>query len=162
MATFNYTEMGEVVQTMLVEFGMPVVMKRYTNQLDQVSETVNKVLRAEQTMQSAILPASQGTLEAFDVRFMTDILASQDVRFAIMSAARIKRLPNGEITWDTSAISFDDFEASWDGLWPSNVWFEPKPGDEAEFFDGIWQVMGCTPLNIVGIPLLYSVGFKQP
>lgn len=162
MATFDYAATKEDVEALLVEFGMPIVLKRYTKVADKVSEEVTKVLRAQQTLQSAVLPASQGTLEAFDVRFMQDVMTQTNVRFAIMSAARITRLPTGEFLWDTAAVSFDDGESSWDGLWASDKWFEPQPNDEAEFFDGTWQVLGCTPLNVVGIPLLYSVGFRKP
>lgn len=45
----------------------------------------------------------------------------------------------------------------------SGATFVPSPKDVVEFWeDGEWQVMGCTPLNVAGIPVIYSVGLRRP
>lgn len=130
MATFDYAAIREEAKAILEEFGNSMTVKRYADSADPVAGTVNRVLSQQQSLTAVILPASQGTLEAFDVRFMSDVLEGTDVRFAIMSA--------------------------------SGSSFTPGPKDVVEFWeDGQWQVMGCTPLNAAGIPVIFSVGLKR-
>lgn len=130
MATFDYAGIRDEAQAILAEFGFDMTVKRYADSSDAVAGTVSRVLQAQQQLTAVILPASQGTLEAFDVRFMSDVLESTDVRFTIMSA--------------------------------KGATFTPEPKDVVEYYDGIWQVMGCTPLNVAGIPIIYSVGLRKP
>ena len=132
MATFDYTAIAEEARAILAEFGNPLVMNRFTDNANPVTGESNRVLAVSQTLIGAILPASQGTLEAFDVRFLSgDILASKDVRFCIFSAV--------------------------------GSTFVPAPMDEVEFDGSVWQVMGCTPLNVTGSdPVIFSVGFQRP
>ena len=130
MATFDYAAIREEAKAILEEFGNSMTVKRYADSADPVAGTVNRVLSQQQSLTAVILPASQGTLEAFDVRFMSDVLEGADVRFTIMSA--------------------------------SGSSFTPGPKDVVEFWeDGQWQVMGCTPLNVAGIPVIFSVGLKR-
>lgn len=128
---FDYAAVREEAKAILDEFGGQMTVKRYADSSDAVAGTVSRVVSLEQTLTAVILPASQGTIEAFDVRFMADLLDSTDVRFTIMSA--------------------------------SGSTFVPAPKDVAEFWeDGAWQVMGCTPLNVNGTPVIFSVGLKRP
>ncbi|MGL6008381.1 MAG: hypothetical protein ACRC1D_02915 [Culicoidibacterales bacterium] len=38
--------------------------------------------------------------------------------------------------------------------------FELRGGDQCNFENKLWVVMGCTPLNPAGIPIIYKVGMK--
>lgn len=128
---FDYAAVREEAKAILDEFGGQMTVRRFADTSNAVAGTVSRVVSQEQTLTAVILPASQGTLEAFDVRFMSDLLDSTDVRFTIMSA--------------------------------SGAAFTPAPKDEVEFWeDGKWQVMGCTPLNVNGTPVIFSVGLKRP
>jgi hypothetical protein len=130
MATFNYAAAAAKAKVLLEKFGGPIVFNRFTDAVDEVAGTVSRAQSQTQSLVAAVLPASGGTLEAFDVRFMRDVLDSTDVRFCIVSAAGSS--------------------------------FQPEPKDEAVLLGETWQVMGCTPLNVAGTPVIYSVGLKRP
>lgn len=40
--------------------------------------------------------------------------------------------------------------------------FLPSTTDVAEYWEGEWQIMGCTPLNVNGTAILYRVGLRKP
>ncbi len=130
MATFDYVGICNDAKAIIDEFGFRMKIRRFAYVTDKLAGTVDRGVPQEQELSAVILPASQGTLEAFDVRFMNDVLESTDVRFTIISAV--------------------------------GATFTPAPKDEVEYWDGVWNVMGCTPLNVAGIPLIYSVGLKKP
>lgn len=125
-----YDEMAQVAQELLAEFGRDIEIFRDTGSVrNKVTGAVTPGSELRQQVKAAILPASQGTVEAFDVRFMSDVSADLNLRFAIVSTI--------------------------------NSTFMPKPGDRA-VFDGVsWQVLGCTPINVDGTPVIYSVGFRE-
>lgn len=126
-----YEEMRALADELLTEFGRPVTLRRFAaNQNDLVEGTVGRTIVLSQTLNAAILPASGGTVEAFDVRFFDGLNASLNLRFAIISA--------------------------------EGATFMPQPNDEATFEGRDWQVMGCTPLNVDGTAVIYSVGFRGP
>jgi hypothetical protein len=129
MATTADDLMGEYGKLLTFErFGAPVVngpagtlAKRYATE----TSTANAI----------VLPASKGTIEAFDNRREALSLAGKRLRYLKIAAKRMT--------------------------------FEPMPGDEVCFdetsddvsFDPVrWQVLGCTPVNPNGTPLVYGVG----
>lgn len=132
-----YEALAAKANALIREKGRPITFVRRGKAAaaDLVSGTVDLPQLATTTLPAAVLPASGGTLEAFDVRFMKDIDAAIDVRFAVVSALDA------------------------DGGAPA---FEPRPGDEATFEGRTWQVMGNTPLNVDGTPVIYSIGFRGP
>lgn len=132
-----YLEARVLADQLLGEFGRDVVFRRLqrTGAADLVTGLVTRTVLAVQTLKVAILPASGGTLEAFDVRFMANVPAATDVRFGVCSTL----LADG-----------------------SPALFSPEPGDEAEFDGRTWQIMGNTPLNVDGTPVIFSVGFRGP
>lgn len=40
--------------------------------------------------------------------------------------------------------------------------FTPEPSDLVEFFSETWLVIGCTPLNVAGVPLIFNLGLRKP
>lgn len=99
-----YEEMRAVADDLLVQYGRSVTVNRMpTNQMpDPVSGVVTRVPAMSYAFTGAFLPASAGTLEAFDVRFMSEVQAGTDVRFCIMSAegATFRPGPGDESTFD--------------------------------------------------------------
>lgn len=130
MAVFDYAGIRDEAEAILAEFGFKMKVTRYADTSNAVAGTVSRVVLLEQELTAVILPASQGTLEAFDVRFMSGVMDDLNVRFCIMSA--------------------------------KDSTFTPAPKDVADYYDGEWQVMGCTPLNVNGTAVIYSVGLRKP
>lgn len=131
MSAFDYVAVRDKAKETLDKFGFAMTIKRYSTTKDTVAGTVARTVSQQQELTAVILPASKGTLEAFDVRFMSEgVLTDMNVRFAILSA--------------------------------SGSTFTPGPKDVAEYFDGAWQVMGCTPLNVNGTAVIYSIGLRKP
>ncbi len=125
-----YEEMAAVAEELLQEFGRDITVTRYgPGTSDLVTGKVERPTQLSQTLRAAVLPASQGTIQAFDVRFMDNVLASENLRFAVMSTV--------------------------------GSTFMPEPTDEAQFDGSTWAVLGCTPLNVDGTAVIYSVGFRE-
>jgi tetrahydromethanopterin S-methyltransferase subunit D len=125
-----YEDLRLEVDALLADLGRPITFNRYTYVNDLVQGTSVPTLAFTQTLKAALLPASGGTLEAFDVRFMTGVEDDTNVRFAIVSA--------------------------------EGFVFVPGPKDKAVFDGVVWNVMGCTPLNVNGTAVIFSVGFRLP
>lgn len=132
MATTLYVEAQALAVELLAELGRPIVFtRRAPASVDLVAGTSVPTPVAQFTLVAAVLPASAGA-EAFDVAFMQDVGDGVDRRFAVCSAVD----PAGD---------------------PAK---QPEPGDAATFDGRAWQVLGCTPLNVNGTPVIYSVGFR--
>jgi hypothetical protein len=101
------------------------VLNRYTEIIDEVTGEVTSSLAATATVNGIVLPASQGTTQAFDNRLGQANLADKTLRF-------VKLSPIGG--------------------------FEPLPHDELVFDGRPWEVLGCTPVNPAGTPVIYGVG----
>jgi hypothetical protein len=127
---FDYAAAAETARKLIEGFGSLSTVNRFADVPDVVAGTVARVVSKTQRLPAVILPASGGTLEAFDVRFMNDVKDSTDVRFCLAAA--------------------------------KGSTFQPEPKDEVTVLGQVWQVMGCTPLNVSGVPLIYSVGLKRP
>ena len=125
-----YDELRRDANELLAELGRPIIFKRYTYVNDLVEGTSVPTLSASQTLNAAVLPASGGTLEAFDVRFMDGAQDDTNVRFAVVSA--------------------------------EGSTFTPGPKDKVDMDGLVWNVMGCTPLNVDGTAVIFSVGLRLP
>lgn len=125
-----YEEMAAVAEELLQEFGRDITINRYgAGGHNPVTGGVSRTVETSQTLRAAVLPASQGTIQAFDVRFMDGVQGSENLRFAVVSTV--------------------------------GSTFTPSPTDEAEFDGSRWAVLGCTPLNVDGTPVIFSVGFRE-
>lgn len=135
-----YEAMRAKAASLIKDKGRAITIKRYgkaNTAADLLNGTVTRPLLQTIILRGATLPASAGTLEAFDVRFMEDVSAGTDVRFAIVAAQDDTGVPAA---------------------------FLPGPGDEAEIAGetGTWLLMGNTPLNVDGTPVIFSIGFRRP
>lgn len=125
----NYAKLAETALKLIKSSGQPLVFSRKTaSTYDPVTGAESGVTTETGTFQVAILPASKGTLEAFDFR-LQDGMRLDQVRFLLVAAK----------------------DAPW----------QPKGLDSVPDLEGnSWNVMGCTPLNPAGTPLLFKVGLK--
>lgn len=81
-----YEQMRAKADVLLAKYGRAVTFTRWTDTNNDVAGTVGRVASQVQTLKAATLPASSGTLEAFDVRFMPDVQDGQDLRFMVCGA----------------------------------------------------------------------------
>jgi hypothetical protein len=84
--TTLYKELAAAAYDLIAELGRDVTINRYTYVTDLVEGTSVPTLSMTQGLKMAVLPASGGTLEAFDIRFAQDVLDDENVRFAIVAA----------------------------------------------------------------------------
>lgn len=132
-----YEALAAEAKALIQELGRPITFLRYAKGQpgDLLEGTVTRTEIGRTVLSGAVVPASGGTLEAFDVRFMDGAMTAGDVRFALVSTLQA----------DGSAAGF-----------------QPGPGDEAEFEGRTWLVMGNTPVNVDGTPVVFSIGFRGP
>lgn len=154
---FDYEEAARDALEIITEFGSGMRVKRIKTVANKVTETVEQTVVVDHVFQGVILPASQGTLEAFDVRFAADLMNHTDTRFAIL-AAHGSPLVDVEVSMDSTT---QDNWSSTMVVPPTEV-FTPRPTDILEFWEGTFVVLGCTPLNVNGTPVIYSVGLRRP
>jgi hypothetical protein len=136
-----YAELRAQAGQLLAELGRPIRFRRYESVNDLVEGTSVPTLIAEQTLSGATLPASAGTLEAFDVRFMDNVQDDSNVRFAIVSAEGAAFTPGPKDMAELGSVQED-----------GTVVFDGKS----------WHVMGCTPLDVDGVSVIYNIGFRLP
>lgn len=127
MATF-YEKMATKAALLLAKYGQTATFRRYS-----VSSTTGgattPTLTATVSIKVVVLPASQGTIQAFDNRREDEALATKQLRYLLV--------PGKGMT------------------------FEPRPDDQVTFAGKTWLLLGCTPTNPAGTPLLYGVGVVE-
>jgi len=122
-----YSEMAEVADELITEFGQVITINRYAPTVVGSTGVATKgAATATSTANAIVLPASKGTVEAFDNRRDTLLLSGRKLRYLKIASA--------------------------------SMTFEPDPLDEAVFNSATWQVLGCTPVNPAGTPLVYGIG----
>jgi hypothetical protein len=143
MATFNYAKSAATAQRLLKKFGRPnpkhpePIYLRRSIPGDGPPHNPGPSTWITFSVQAAILPASKGTIEAFDNRLDGGTLIDEKLRYVLMSPQMTR----------TSATG------------PAAI--EPKSTDVLSFDGHDWTVLGCTPLNPAGTPVLYPMGVKR-
>ena len=130
--SFDYASMAATADRLLGtgEFGRSVTFIRPGEAIvDGIAGTSIPGTPTTSTANVVVLPASKGTIEAFDNR-----------REALSAAHRILRYLK------VAASSID---------------FEPLPNDQVTMDSATWQVLGCTPVNPAGTPIVYGVGLVK-
>lgn len=130
MPGFDYLKSQATALRLIQNFGQQLPIKRPTpGEYDPVEGEHAEADPDETTgtIDCVILPASKGTLEAFDIR-LTDGLLLDNLRFLIVAAKTAPFRPQG-----TDLITHEGRD---------------------------WTVMGCTPLDPAGTPLIYKVGMR--
>ncbi len=138
MTTFNYAKSQATAERLLKKFGRQITIRREIIEAnpDRPWEP-GAVYTATYTATAAVLPASRGTVEAFDNRLENGSLIDERLRYVLMSPVMAK----------TSNLGPDVIE--------------PQSLDVLTFDGHDWTVLGCTPLNPAGTPVLYPMGVKR-
>lgn len=110
-----------------------VTFRRYSSTPNLVEGTAANVLQTSMVLPGLFLPASAGTVEAFDVRFMDGVVDATNLRFAIFAAEGAAFRPGPK---DRAVLYADGRE---------------------------WFILGNTPINVDGVTdIVYSMGFRLP
>lgn len=138
MATFNYAKSVATAQRLLAKFGRSITISRDISDANPGKPWVpGETCTAVYSATAAVLPASKGTVEAFDNRLDGGTLIDERLRYVLMSPVMTR----------TSALGPDSIE--------------PQSLDVLTFDGHAWTVLGCTPLNPAGTPVLFPMGVKR-
>jgi hypothetical protein len=130
MTTALYTKLAATASRLMGIYGRSVTFYRYAPSIVGSTGTTTKGAATNTSTASAVvLPASKGTVEAFDNRLENGSLVGRELRYIKVAAASIT--------------------------------FEPKSLDEMSMDGSTWEVLGCTPVNPAGTPLVYGVGVAK-
>ena len=83
---------------------------------------------------AAVLPANKSLLESFDNQLEAGTLIAEKLRYVIMAPLLVGGAPHPKEPESMMRVIFDNAE---------------------------WQILGATPLNPAGIPVLYNMGVKR-
>ena len=136
---FDYLESQADADELLEEFGRTIHIRREApGEPNPETPWVPVVpVATRYSALAVVLPASQGTIEAFDNRMEGGSLLEERLRYVLMSA-RMTRVS------EVGATSI-----------------EPKSTDIVEFDGHSWRVLGCTPLAPAGVPVIYPMGVQR-
>lgn len=82
---------------LLTTLGQPATLTRFAVTEDVVTGVVTRTASATSAVQVALLPASKGTVEAFDNRTTDAGLERRDLRFAYVSAPGFSPAPGDQL-----------------------------------------------------------------
>lgn len=124
---FNYSPLAKITKDLLTDFGKttPGVLNRYTYATAPNGDVTPTLAQQATGLAFIVLPASKGSVEAFDNRRDELLMAKKILRFVKVAALGC---------------------------------FEPLAMDELVFDSKKWEVLGCTPVNPSGEPLVYGIG----
>lgn len=101
MAGFNYSRSALTALNLIRKFGQKIPIARYTKNADPVTLTETETVAASGNLDAVVLPASKGTIEAFDNRIM-EALTQGKLRFMIAAArnAPLAPAPNDVVQFE--------------------------------------------------------------
>lgn len=82
----DYAKMAETALRLIRANGRSLRIVRYSSENDPLESTVIRTIEAEGNIDALILPASKGTIEAFDNRLGPDGLIDDKLRFVLAAA----------------------------------------------------------------------------
>lgn len=83
--SFNYAKSATTALNLIKKFGQKVPISRFNKTADPVLMTETETLIASGNLDAVVLPASKGTIEAFDNRIL-EALTTGKLRFMIAAA----------------------------------------------------------------------------
>lgn len=137
---FDYDEAAADADELMQEFGRSIVLKRAlpgSTEPPYSKFNPGPPVWAMYLVTAAALPASKGTIEAFDNRLEGGSLIDERLRYVLMSTVMKRTSEEG----------------------PAAI--EPRSTDVLVFDGSDWTVLGCTPLNPAGKPVLYPMGVRR-
>lgn len=137
---FNYARAQQTAKKLLTKFGRQITLKRSSpgSTLPPYSPySPGPATQVSYTCTAACLPASKGTIEAFDNRLEGGTLIDENLRYVLMAPQIVRTSETGD----------------------DNV--TPHSGDVLEFDGDKWTVLGNTPLNPAGTIVLHQMGVRR-
>lgn len=122
----DYAGLASTALRLIEANGRSITVKRTSGTHVPATGGYTPTATTSGTLKAVVLPASKGTIEAFDNRVVDGTLIDEKLRYVLAAA---KGAP-----------------------------FEPKSNDLLEFDSLTWRILGCTPLNPAGTPLVYKIG----
>lgn len=123
-----YTELAADAEELIAEFGQQMTFSRTVHGDYDPSAGGSSQTTVTWTGNVVVQPASQGTIESFDVRVVDGTLIESNLRSLLISAAMERA---------------------------------PEPGDKVAFEGSTWTLLGATPLNPSGTPLIYTATARR-
>jgi hypothetical protein len=143
MTGFDYARAQATADRLLAKFGSnkgdaprKIRIKRLIPG-DGPSHNPGAPTAVEYEASAVVMPASKGTIEAFDNRYQGGSLIDEKLRYVMMSPFMTRISEEG----------------------PASI--EPKSGDVLTFDSYDWTVIGSTPLSPAGVPVLFPMGVKR-
>ena len=94
MSTF-YDEMADLAVELIEEFGQEIVISRTTEgEYDPITGTGSGSVTETQTVLAIVLPASKGTVEAFDQKLVSGTLVESNLRALKIAAKSCTWVPS--------------------------------------------------------------------
>lgn len=101
----NYASLAATANRLIADAGRAVTFSRYSPTVDGVTGRVSKGIPVTSTANVVVLPASKGTVQAFDNRLEDLSLAGKQLRFLKVAALGMTFEPRSldEVTFDGAA-----------------------------------------------------------
>lgn len=125
-----YSRLQDTADRILRDKGRALVLVREATAFDPATG-VNTTTETTYDVVGAVLPASQGTIQAFDNRLQSGTLIDEKLRYIILSAR--------DADGNQLAIT-------------------PKSSDTMRFDGADWFVLGSTPVAPAGTPVYFKIG----
>lgn len=135
MAQFNYARAKVTADRLIERFGRVQPMPFRREVRSGGTSFAPTLVEHHYQVRGVVLPASKGTIQAFDNRFDQGQLIDERLRFVILSATMIPVNGAPEI--------------------------EPKAGDIITFDGSDWRVIGNTPLKPAETAVYYGLGVMR-
>lgn len=140
MAQFNYARAQQTALRLLTKFGRSITIKRSISGSTEPPYSAynpGPPTTVTYTATAACLPASKGTIEAFDNRLEGGTLIDENLRYVLMAPQIVRTSETGDET------------------------IVPKGGDMLEFDGSRWTILGNTPLTPAGTIVLHQMGARR-
>ena len=129
MEAFDYSKLQTSAAALLARFGKSYPILRRNPSYDPLLGQHTGDAPQVGNLTAVVLPASKGTVEAFDIRLGKEGLTLDQLRFCL-----------------TAALGAP---------------FRPQPTDIVTYEGRQWTVLGCTPLDPAGTPLIYKIAIRK-
>lgn len=121
-----YADMAKLANDMIGQYGREMTFTRTPKTANGPIGSATPLDPLVTKGKVIVLPASKGTIEAFDNRSEDGSLAGRELRYLKIAALGMS--------------------------------FVPRKLDTVSFDGATWQVLGCTPVNPAGTPIVYGAG----
>lgn len=141
MALFNYQKSQRTADGLISKFGLLREIPLHTIPIDRSGFEPGPATDGLYICKAVVLPASKGTIQAFDNRLEGGTLIDENLRYIIMSPFIVPVV--GGVRQ------------------PAVDTVTPKSLDTLDFDGDRWVILGNTPLKPAGITVYHSIGARR-